>query len=94
MSESTDQKNPFAQFMPQNLFTLWGDQGTKRMEALVEEWEKWESRGAEQAEKAVEESASLMKSTFDYSLSLHAEFRKQAVENTKKALEMMGGVKQ
>ena len=93
-TETTETTNPFAQFLPHNFVSQWTEQGTERFEALVEQWETWQKRGAEQAEKAVEESASLAKSTLDYSLSLQSEFRKQAVENAKKTLEMFGGARE
>ncbi len=61
---------------------------TERLESFVDEVEKWQQRGAEQAEKAVDETARLMRSTVDYSLQLQSELSKQAIENTRKTLEM------
>ncbi len=77
---------PFANFVSQ-----WAGQGTERLEALVDQWEKWEERSADQAERAVEETAHLMRASFDYSLELQREFRQQAIENTRKTLAMMAG---
>lgn len=87
MSEKTTD-NSFNLPFP-NFFSQFTEQSTERLEALVDEWEKWEERGADQAEKAVEETAHLMRAGIDYSLQLQSEFRKQALENTRKTLEML-----
>ena len=88
MSKPTADSN-FSLPVP-NFFSQFTEDGAQRLESFVDEWEKWEERGADQAEKAVEETAHLMRATMDYSLQLQSEMRRQAIENTRKTLEMFG----
>lgn len=92
MSETTTDNNfdfPFP-----NFFSQFTSQSAERLESFVDEWEKWEQRGADQAEKAVEQTAHLMRATLDYSLQLQSELRKQTIDNTRKTLEMFGNQEQ
>ena len=88
MSDTTTD-NPFNFPFP-NVFASFTEDGAERLESFVDQWEQWEEKSADQAEKAVEETADLMRATMDYSLQLQSEFRKQALENTRKTLEMFG----
>ncbi len=89
MSETTDSAdNPFTNFFPTKFFSAWTGDNAERVEAFVDQWEKWEEQSADQTEKAVEETAHLIRATLDYSLELQSEFRKQTLENMRKTLEM------
>ncbi len=70
------------------MMKMWTGDGAGRMEGFVDEWEKWQKKGMKQAEEAVEESASLMQATMEYSLELQKAAQEQALENSRKALAM------
>lgn len=60
----------------------------KRTEAFWKDVAEMEAKNAEQARAAIDESAKLMKETLDYGLKLSAEWRKMAMEATKRAADM------
>jgi hypothetical protein len=57
--------------------------------AWLEQLASLESKSAEQAKVAIDESAKLMKQTLEYSLKMSAEWRKLALENSRRAGEWM-----
>ena len=60
-----------------------------RIEKMTEELAKIEAKGLDQMRTAIEEATRLMKSSLDYQAQLSAEWRKMAVEATRRATEMM-----
>ena len=59
------------------------------MEQAFGESARWEHQGMDQVKTAVDEWARLSKDTFAYWGQLSAEWRKLALETTRKAAEMM-----
>ena len=59
------------------------------VEKGMEQWASWEKRGAEQAEKAIDEFGRLMKTSMSYSLELQAQMRDQFLQNTRTMMSLM-----
>jgi hypothetical protein len=74
------QKSPFV--------GLWEDQ-MKRVESFYQELASMEAKNAEQARMAIDEGAKLMKETIEYGLKLSAEWRKVALDTTRRAAELV-----
>ena len=74
-----------------NLFSQWSGQSARRLQAAVDQWESWEEKNAARTEEAVQEMAHLIRSTMDYGLTLQAEMRRQAIDNSRKMLSMVAG---
>lgn len=93
MSETNESSstNPFADYGIPNFFSQWTEQSTERLDTALDQWEKWEKRTAEQAQNTAGEVAKLMQSGLEYSLELHTQMRKQAVENSRKMLAAFAG---
>ncbi len=93
----TNSQSPFRTFNPfavPDLFSQWTGDGGQRLQAAVDQWEKWDKKSVERTESAVEEMAHIMRSTIDYSLSLQSEMRQQAIDNSRKMLAMVSGDEQ
>lgn len=60
----------------------------ERFESWIKELEKLDEKRSAKMKEAIDESAKLMKASFDYMDQLGAEWRKIAIENTKKTTEM------
>ncbi len=91
MSTTKKIQELFEPLMPTQMMKMWGGDGQERMENMVNEWEKWSQKGNAQAEEAVQESAKLMQATMEYSLELQKTMQAQAIEQSRKALEMFSG---
>lgn len=59
-----------------------------RMGQVFEEVAKLQTQAAQQATRAIDDTARLMKDSINYSQQLAEEFRKLSVENGKKAAEL------
>lgn len=83
----SDTKTSQTQQAAETAFPFFGmfDDQLKRWDALQKEMAKLEQRNLEQARQMIDESAKLMKETLDYSAKLSAEFRKLAVDSTRRA---------
>lgn len=64
------------------------DDGVARMTAALEESAKLETKGAEQVTQAIDELAKLQKDSLAYALQLGAEWRKLALEATRRTAEL------
>ena len=62
---------------------------TDRIAAMYDEVSKLETKGFEQTRAAIEESNKLMRSSLEYQMQLAGEWRKLALETTRRAAEMM-----
>ena len=62
---------------------------TDRIAAMYDEMAKLESKGFEQTRNAIEESTKLVRSSLEYQMQLAAEWRKLALDATRRAAEMM-----
>lgn len=62
---------------------------TDRIAAMYDEVAKLEAKGFEQTRAALEETTKLVRSSLEYQMQLAAEWRKLALEATKRAAEMM-----
>ena len=95
MAKKTDKKtnedtnSPFGSLPFPNLFTQWTSQSTEQLNAAVDQWEQFEQKSATRAEGAADEMTKLIRASFDYSLELNTKLQKQAIENTRKMLQMM-----
>jgi hypothetical protein len=65
------------------------DDQINRFGSMTEEMAKLEAKGLEQARSAVDEAAKLAKESLAYAGQLGAEWRKLAIEATRRAAEMM-----
>lgn len=90
MSETTSKQsdNPFGRFFNPNFLSQFTTANTERFDAMLAQWESWEAQGAKQAEKAVADSADLMRATMDYSLSLQKAMREQVMANTRQMMDL------
>lgn len=59
----------------------------RRTESFWKDVAEAEAKGAEQAKMAIDESAKLMKETLDYGLKLSNEWRRMAMDATRRAAE-------
>ena len=62
---------------------------TDRITAMYDEFSKLETKGFEQTRNAFEETNKLFKSSLEYQMQLASEWRKLALETTRRAAEMM-----
>ena len=65
------------------------DEHAARVASMVEEMGRLEARGLEQARGALDEAQKLVRTSLDYQAQLTAEWRKLAVETTRRAAEMI-----
>ena len=65
------------------------DEQSARMEAMQAEYAKLEAKSFEQAREAVDESAKIMKASFELAADLSAAWRQLAVEAMRKSTDMM-----
>lgn len=65
------------------------DEQVSRFTAMGEEVAKLEQKGLEQVRTAVDEAAKMTKESFAYAAQLSAEWRKLALEATKRASELI-----
>ncbi|MCC7382842.1 MAG: hypothetical protein IT384_13480 [Deltaproteobacteria bacterium] len=92
MAEKTTsqaQQDPFAGVFSGGAFRTMFEEQIKRIDGFYQDLANAEVKSAEQAKMAIDESAKLMKQTVEYSLKLSAEWRKLALETTRRAAEMM-----
>ncbi len=68
-------------------------EGAARMEQMMEEMKKFEAQQHQRAMELIDESAKVMKASFDYGIKMTEEWRKMAVEANKQAVEMMTSTK-
>lgn len=61
----------------------------ERMAAMYDEMGRLEAKGLEQARTAIDEATRLMKSALDYQSQLSAEWRRLALEATRRAAETL-----
>ncbi|MBM4376832.1 MAG: hypothetical protein FJ095_17255 [Deltaproteobacteria bacterium] len=75
----------------QQMKSAWSkamDDGVARISAAWEEAAKLEAKGVEHATTAIEELAKLQKDSLDYMVQLGGEWRKLALEATKRTAEL------
>lgn len=82
----SDQKTSQTQQTPELGFPFLGmfDEQLKRWDALQKEMAKLEQKNLEQARLMIDESAKMMKESLEYSAKLSAEWRKLALETTRR----------
>ena len=78
--ETAASTNPFAKVADDNL---------ARFEGYFEEFSKMQDKGFEQAQAAIDETATLMKEQVAYQARLTSEFQRIALESARQAAEMM-----
>lgn len=83
----SDPKTSQTQQSADTVFPFFGmfDDQLKRFEQFQKELVKLEQKNLEQARLMIDESAKLMKESLDYSAKLSAEFRKLALDSTRRA---------
>lgn len=64
------------------------DDTFQRMEGFWTELSTVEKKGADRARQAIDEYAKLMKATLDYNLELSSEWRRLALESTRRCTEL------
>ena len=62
---------------------------TDRIASMYDEISKLETKGFEQTRNAIEETNKLVRSSLEYQMQLTSEWRKLALETTRRAAEMM-----
>ena len=62
---------------------------TDRLASMYDEVAKLEAKGFEQTRAAVDETTKLVRSTLEYQMQLAAEWRKLALDATRRAAEVM-----
>lgn len=88
----SDTKTSQTQQTPETVFPFLGifDEQLKRFDAFQKELAKLEQKNIEQARLMIDESAKLMKETLDYSAKLNQEWRKLALDSTRRAAAASG----
>jgi hypothetical protein len=62
---------------------------TDRIAAMCDEVAKLETKGFEQARQAIEETTKLVRTSLEYQMQLASEWRKLALDATRRAAEVM-----
>ena len=76
----------------QQLKDAWNKMVTEQSDkvaAMYDELAKLETKGFDQTRAALEETTKLVKSTLEYQMQLAAEWRKLAIDATRRAAEVM-----
>ena len=81
--------NPSQTQQIQDMFSKAATEHVGRVEAACAEAGRLESKGAEQARVLIDECARLARESMSYSMQLSDEWRKLAVEATRRTFEMM-----
>jgi hypothetical protein len=85
--QSSQVHNQFASMPGAAEYTKFMNDSMARFNQMFEEFTKLQTQAAQQATKAIDDSARLMKDSITYAQQLSDEFRKLSVENGKKAAE-------
>lgn len=84
-TSQSQQKTPaFPTFPGMDAFLELGKGWAERMNGLYEEVARMETQAIEQAHGVIDQAGSLMKDGLDYSLKLQAEWRKMALETSRR----------
>jgi hypothetical protein len=86
MTTKTDAKT---QQMPYDAWKKMVDEQLGRIEGLSQEFARYQQQGMDQARGAIDELATLMKDSLDHTAQLTNEWRRMALDSTRKAGDMM-----
>ncbi len=64
--------------------------GTEHLQAMMEEWARFEQKGLEQARQAVDELGRMAQASLAYAAQLSAEWRRLSMEGARRAGEAVG----
>ncbi len=86
MTTKTDAKT---QQLPYDAWKKMVDDQLGRIEDLSQEFARYQQQGMDQAQGAIDELAELMKDSLNHTAQLTSEWRRMALDSTRKAGDMM-----